>query len=126
IEHADALAGEFGKPDAALIVDAAATRARLLGWRRIERDLAVLRRDLADALTAEIEEPEVVLLVREDAVGTAAAVRERLEQLRLAARHFHAVDAAPRRVLQPDFSVHRPVLHADHRLLRVGLEHVSR
>jgi len=58
-----------------LIVDAAATRARTLGGGRIERDLAGLRVDLADILDSEVEEPDVVLLVGEDAVGGDALER---------------------------------------------------
>src|SRR5207237_5287232 len=78
IEHADALAGEFGEPDAALVIDAAAARARALGRRRIERNFAALGVDLADVFAAEAEEPDVVLLVGEDRVGRSGTALERL------------------------------------------------
>ena len=71
-------------------------------------------------------EPDVVLRVGEDAVGRAARLGERLEQFGVAGAHVHPVDATPRRVLQPDPVVDRPVLRTHERRLGIVLQQVRR
>ena len=53
-------------------------------------------------------------------------VLEWLEQLGLAGRDVHPVDAGHARILQPDLVVDRPVLRADQRLLGIVLQQAGR
>src|SRR5262249_33043413 len=68
-DHADAVAAVFGKPQPALLVDAAATRARQRARCRPDGDLERLGVAPADAAAAELQLIEVVVVIGGHAIG---------------------------------------------------------
>jgi hypothetical protein len=68
IEHADGVAAKFCEPKPILRIDPPAPRPSMGRRRRIERELAGLGVDLADAAGREFEGVAIVLLVGVDAV----------------------------------------------------------
>src|SRR5262245_27632204 len=83
VEHADAVAAIFGKPQAALLVDAAATRARQRARCRPDGDLERLGVTPADAAAAELQLIEVVLAIGGHAIGPDLLTGGRLGRTRI-------------------------------------------
>src|SRR5260370_391023 len=75
IEHRDGICAVFGKPQTVLRVDHASARPGISRRRGINLELFRLRIDQADIVSREIEQIEIVFMVRWDAVRIDVAAR---------------------------------------------------
>ena len=118
-----AFAAIFGEPQAVLLIDAAAARPRVGERCAEDRDLVGLHIAVADALAAELEQIEIVVVVGRHAVGAdllAARVLGLAHVLELAGLDVEPVARVVLLVVGPHLAVDVGMLRRHHRGLRRG------